>query len=176
MILVPEDQLVSGRHVLARSLTSIYNYDPGFVMASMATHLMVQFDHSMPMIFDTNDVAAVIIDKNPEPKDLVIGVHVVAKRPKETSYVDGKVVETKMENGETLYLIDFWDGVEHWNSLDKIRILATSKPGGDYMRVEVEVLSQSNPFMHLLHQQINEFIHGLQLSDFILHFNNLLLK
>ena len=81
------------------------------------------------MFFDANDISAVIIDKNAEPKDLV-GVQVIAKRPKETSYVEGKVIQNQEEDGEKLYLVEFWDGVEHWNTLDKIRILTTINPGG----------------------------------------------
>ena len=83
------------------------------------------------MFFDANDISAVIIDKNPEPKDLAIGVQVIAKRPKETSYVEGKVIQNKEENGEKLYRVDFWDGVEDWNTLETIRILTTIKPGGN---------------------------------------------
>lgn len=99
-------------------------------MSTLANPIIVQFDNSMAMFFDANDISAVIIDKNPKPKDLVIGMQVIAKRPKETSYVEGKVIQNEEENGEKLYLVEFWDGVEHWNTLDKIRILTTIKPGG----------------------------------------------
>ena len=102
-------------------------------MSSLGTHFFVQYDSCIPMFFDANDIAAIIVDKDPGAKDLVIGAQVVAKRPKETSYVEGKVVQTKEEKKEKLYLIDFWDGVEHWNTLDKIRILTTIKPGGHYV-------------------------------------------
>ena len=119
--------------MLARSITNLHNYEPGFILASVKTLTLVKFDHSIAIPFDTNDIAAVVIDKDPQPKDLVIGAHVIAKRPKETSHVEGKVVKRKDENGERLYLIDFWDGVEHWNTSDKLRILTTIKPGGNYM-------------------------------------------
>ena len=100
-----------------------------------ANPIRVQFDNSMAMPFDANDISAVIIDKNPEPKDLVIGVQVIAEREnrtqEETSYVEGKVIQNKEKNGEKQYLVDFWDGVKDWNTLDKIRILTTIKPGGN---------------------------------------------
>lgn len=83
------------------------------------------------MFYDTNDIAAVVVDKDPRPKDLVIGAVVVAKRPEETSFVEGKIVQTKEEKGERFYLVDFWDGVEHWNTEEKIRVLTTIAPGGN---------------------------------------------
>lgn len=96
----------------------------------METMIHVQFDNSMAWCFDTNDLTAMVIDKDPNAKDLVVGAQVVAKRPNESSHVEGKVKEVKEENGKKTFLIDFWDGVEHWNTLEQIRLLTTTKPGG----------------------------------------------
>lgn len=90
----------------------------------------VQFDNPMFWGFDANDITAMVLDKDPNPKGVVIGTQVVAKRPKESSHVEGKVKEEKEENGKKTYLIEFWDGVEHWNTLEQIRVLTTTKPGG----------------------------------------------
>lgn len=116
--------------MLARSVPKPTNYDPGFVCAATETMIYVQFDNSMSWFYDPNDITAMVIDKDPNPKDLVIGTQVLAKRPSDSSHVEGKVKEQKEENGKKAYLIDFWDGVEHWNTLEQIRILITSKPGG----------------------------------------------
>ena len=130
--LVPEGQIVPGRRVLARSITNLHNYDAGYVVSSQETFRFVVFDTwGLPMFYDTNDIAAVVVDKDPPPKDLVIGAVVVAKRPEETSFVEGKIVQTKEEKGERFYLVDFWDGVEHWNTEEKIRVLTTIAPGGN---------------------------------------------
>lgn len=130
--LVPEGKIVPGSRVLARSITNLHNYDAGYVLLSQETLLIVVFDTwGLPMFYNTNDIAAVVVDKDPLPKDLVIGVVVVAKRPKETSFVEGKIVETKEENGKRFYLVEFWDGVEHWNTEEKIRVLTTIAPGGN---------------------------------------------
>lgn len=116
--------------MLARSVSKPRNYDPGFVFAAMETMIYVQFDNSMSWFYDPNDITAMVIDKDPNSKDLVIGTQVVAKRPSDSLHVEGKVKEQKEEKGKKTYLIDFWDGVEHWNTLEQIRILITSKPGG----------------------------------------------
>ena len=130
--LVPEGQIVPGRRVLARSITNLHNYDAGYVLSSQETFLSVVVDTpGLRMSYDTNDIAAVVVDKDPRPKDLVIGAVVVAKRPEETSFVEGKIVQTKEEKGERFYLVDFWDGVEHWNTEEKIRVLTTIAPGGN---------------------------------------------
>ncbi|XP_068741113.1 intermembrane lipid transfer protein VPS13A-like [Montipora capricornis] len=126
---VPEDQLVPGRRVLARSLLNMFNYDPGFVVYATSNVLLVHVDDSPPMFIDPNDIAAVVIDKVPDSQALHIGAQVIAKRPKETSYVAGRILQKKWENGEKLYLVDFWDGIEQWNTLDKIRVLTTVKAG-----------------------------------------------
>ena len=109
----------------------------------MATDTMisVQFDASMAWPFDANDITAMVVDKDPDPKDLVVGTPVVAKRSKESSHVEGKVKARKEENGKETYLIDFWDGVEQWDTLDQIRILITSKPGGLYCSLEINQFS-----------------------------------
>lgn len=72
-----------------------------------------------------------VLDRDPNPKDLVVGTQVVAKRPNESAHVQGIVKKEKEENAEKTFLIEFWDGLEHWNSLEQIRILNTTKPGGN---------------------------------------------
>ncbi|KAL9987728.1 hypothetical protein ACROYT_G002079 [Oculina patagonica] len=137
---VPEDQLVPGRRVLARSVSNQRNYDPGFICSAMETMFHVQFDNSMAWCFDTNDLTAMVIDKDPNAKDLVVGAQVVAKRPNESSHVEGKVKEVKEESGKKTFLIDFWDGVEHWNTLEQIRLLTTTKPGVPKGQIEVSTI------------------------------------
>ena len=109
----------------------MFNYDPGFVVYATSNVLLVHVDDSPPMFIDPNDIAAVVIDKVPDSQALHIGAQVIAKRPKETSYVAGRILQKKWENGEKLYLVDFWDGIEQWNTLDKIRVLTTVKAGGN---------------------------------------------
>ena len=89
----------------------------------------VQFDNAKSNVYDANDLTAMVLDKVPNPKDLFVGTQVVARYPKESAHVEGKVKEKKVDNEKT-FLIEFWDGVEHWNSLEQIRILTTTKPGG----------------------------------------------
>lgn len=92
--------------------------------------IYVRFDNGKSWFYDANDLTAMVLDKDPNPKNLVVGTQVVAKRPKESAHVEGNVKEEKEENGKKTFLIEFWDGVEHWNSLEQIRILTTTKPGG----------------------------------------------
>ena len=93
--------------------------------------IYVQFDNTKPRsCYDVNDLTAMVLDKDPDPKDLVVGTQVVAKRPKESAHVEGKVKQKKEENEKKTFLIEFWDGVEQWDSLEQIRILTTTKPGG----------------------------------------------
>ena len=61
--LVPEGQIVPGRRVLARSITNLHNYDAGYVLSSQETFLFVVCDTwGFPMFYDTNDIAAVVVD------------------------------------------------------------------------------------------------------------------
>lgn len=135
ILVVPEDQLVPGRRVLARSLANQRNYDAGFIYTAMDVMIFVQFDNSMTWFYDTNDIAAIVIDKNPDPKDVVVGTQVVAKRPNESSHVEGKIIEINEEDGKMAYRIDFWDGVGNWNTLEQIRVLTTTKPGGTLLQI-----------------------------------------
>ena len=96
----------------------------------MEVMISVQFDNNKSCIYDANDLIAMVLDKDPKPKNLFVGTQVVAKHPKESAHVEGKVKEEKEENGTKTFLIEFWDGMEHWNSLEQIRILTTTKPGG----------------------------------------------
>jgi len=96
----------------------------------MKNMINVQFDNTKFWSYDVNDLTAMVLDKDPDPKDLVVGTQVVAKRPKESAHVEGKVKQKKEENEKKTFLIEFWDGVEHWNILEQIRILTTTKPGG----------------------------------------------
>ena len=105
-------------------------YDPGFVWSSTEDLINVQFDNGMSNVYDANDLTAMVLDNDPNPKDLVVGTQVVARYPKKSAHVEGKVKEEKVENEKKTFLIEFWDGVEHWNSLKEIRILTTTKPGG----------------------------------------------
>ena len=105
-------------------------YDPGFVWSSTDVLINVQFDNAKSNVYDANDLTAMVLDKDPNPKDLVVGTQVVARHPKESAHVEGKVKQEKEENDKETFLIEFWDGVEHWNSLEQIRILTTSKSGG----------------------------------------------
>ena len=127
---VPEDQLIPGRRVFARSRVNVHNYDPGFVMNAVSSMIIVAVDNSVPLFIDPKDIAAIVIDKVPDPEALLVGTPVIAKRPKETSNVEGKVLQIKWENGERLYLVEFWDSSEHWNTLENIRFLTTIKAGG----------------------------------------------
>ena len=90
----------------------------------------VKFDKARSTVYDANDLTAMVLDKDPNPKDLVVGTQVVARHPKESVHVEGKVKQEKEENEKNTFLIEFWDGIEHWNSLEQIRILTTTKPGG----------------------------------------------
>lgn len=92
--------------------------------------IKVQFDNAMSSVYDANDLTAMVLDKDPNPKDLVVGTQVVARYPKESVHVEGKVKQEKKENEKKTFLIEFWDGVEHWNSFEQIRFLTTTKPGG----------------------------------------------
>ena len=92
--------------------------------------IYVQFDDTKSWFYDANDLTAMVLDRDPDPKRLVIGTQVVAKHPKESAHVEGKVKKEREENEKKTFLIEFWDGVEHWNSLEQIRILTTTKPGG----------------------------------------------
>ncbi|KAJ7389013.1 hypothetical protein OS493_034406 [Desmophyllum pertusum] len=76
------------------------------------------------------NIAAIVIDTNPDPKDVVVGTQVVGQRPNESSHVEGKIIEINDEDGKMAYRIDFWDGVGNWNTLEQIRVLTTTKPGG----------------------------------------------
>lgn len=96
----------------------------------MEVMIYVQFDNAKSWFYDVNDLTAMVLDKDPDPKDLVVGTQVVARRPKESAHSEGKVKREKEENEKKTFLIEFWDGVEHWNSLEQIRILTTSRPGG----------------------------------------------
>ena len=129
-VLVPEDQLVPGRRVLARALTNMKLYDPGYIYMALENMIGVHFDGGFPTAYDPNDITAIVVDKDPDPKALVVGTPVVAKRSNDSSHVEGKVKERKEENGKETYLIDFLDGIGQWDTLDQIRILTTSKPGG----------------------------------------------
>lgn len=84
----------------------------------------------MSNVYDANDLTAMVLDRDPNPKDLVVNTQVVAWYPKESAHVEGKVKKEKEENEKKTFLIEFWDGVEHWNSLEQIRILTTTKLGG----------------------------------------------
>ena len=129
-VLVPEDQLVPGRRVLARAFTNMKLYDPGYIYVALENMIGVHFDGGFPTAYDPNDITAIVVDKDPDPKALVFGTPVVAKRSNDSSHVVGKVKERKEENGKETYLIDFLDGIGQWDTLDQIRILTTSKPGG----------------------------------------------
>ena len=129
-VLVPEDQLVPGRRVLARALTNMKFYDPGYIYMALENMIGVHFDGGLPCPYDPNDITAMMVDKDPDPQALVVGTPVVAKRSNDSSHVEGKVKARKEEDGKETYLIDFWDGIEQWDTLDQIRILTTSKPGG----------------------------------------------
>ena len=129
-VLVPEDQLVPGRRVLARALTNMKFYDPGYIYMALENMIGVHFDGGPPWAYDPNDITAMMVDKDPDPHALVVGTPVVAKRSNDSSHVEGKVKERKEENGKETYLIDFLDGIGQWDTLDQIRILTTSKPGG----------------------------------------------
>ncbi|XP_022794312.1 vacuolar protein sorting-associated protein 13A-like [Stylophora pistillata] len=134
---VPKDQLVPGRRVLARSFNNIKFYDRGYIYMATDHMIGVHFDGGLPWGYDPNDITAMVVDKNPDPKALVVGTRVVAKRSKVSSHVEGKVKERKEEDGKESYLIDFWDGIEQWDTLDQIRILTTSKPGVPKGQIEV---------------------------------------
>ncbi|XP_066022142.1 intermembrane lipid transfer protein VPS13C isoform X9 [Pocillopora verrucosa] len=136
---VPEDQLVPGRRVLARALTNMKLYDPGYIYVALENMIGVHFDGGFPTAYDPNDITAIVVDKDPDPKALVFGTPVVAKRSNDSSHVEGKVKERKEENGKETYLIDFLDGIGQWDTLDQIRILTTSKPG--VCRGQIEVSS-----------------------------------
>ena len=127
---VPEDQLIPGRRVFTRSPVNVHNYDPGFVMNAVSSMIIVALDSSLPLFIDPKDIAAIVIDKVPDPEALHIGSPVIAKRPKETSSVEGKLLQIKWENGQRLFLVEFWDGTEHWNNLENIRVMTTIKAGG----------------------------------------------
>ena len=129
-VLVPEDQLVPGRRVLARAVTNMKLYDPGYIYVALENMIGVHFDGGFPTAYDPNDVTAIVVDKDPDPKALVVGTPVVAKRSNDSSHVEGKVKARKEENGKETYLIDFLDGIGQWDTLDQIRILTTSSPGG----------------------------------------------
>ena len=133
-VLVPEDQLVPGRRVLARAVTNMKLYDPGYIYVALENMIGVHFDGGFPTAYDPNDITAIVVDKDPDPKALVVGTPVVAKRSNDSSHVEGKVKARKEENGKETYLIDFLDGIGQWDTLDQIRILTTSSPGG--MRFE----------------------------------------
>ena len=117
--------------MLARSLSNHRNYDPGFIYSSTEVLIYVQFDNAKTWFYDANDLTAMVLDRDPKPKDLAVGTQVVAKRPNESAHVQGTVKKEKEENMERTFLIEFWDGLEHWNSLEQIRILTTTKPGGN---------------------------------------------
>ena len=116
--------------MLARALTNMKFYDPGYIYMALENMIGVHFDGGLPCVYDPNDITAMMVDKDPDPQALVVGTPVVAKRSNDSSHVEGKVKERKEENGKETYLIDFWDGIEQWDTLDQIRILTTSKLGG----------------------------------------------
>ena len=126
--------------MLARSLSNQRNYDPGFIWSATDVMIYVQVDNAKSGFYDVNDLTAMVLDRDPNPKDLVVGTQVVARRPKDPVHVEGKVKEVKEENEKRTFLIEFWDGVEHWNSLEQIRVLTTTKPGGieaiDFVQIE----------------------------------------
>ena len=84
--------------MLARSLSNHRNYDPGFIYSSTEVLIYVQFDNAKTWFYDANDLTAMVLDRDPKPKDLVVGTQVVAKRPNESAHVQGTVKKEKEEN------------------------------------------------------------------------------
>ena len=111
-------------------MTDQHKYQSGYIIRMLDLMIMVQYDESFFTIIDPNDLTAVVVDRDPKPRDVSSGSEVIAKCPKESFYIPGKVIKTNLEKGQHFFLIDFWDGVERWSTLQEVRVLTTSKPGG----------------------------------------------